>query len=237
MKKWNLATAGLALCVNLLAPLAALGGADEVSTARSVNAVEAPAMASWEAAALTETVLPVKRPLAVAVETALRLTAKPLQMPEETVQMPEETVQSPEETVQSPAMQPVPLSRYAGVSMSEEERRELAAIVFLESANQCAGGQQAVAEVVLNRVVSPDFPDTVHDVLHEGEGTPVPQFSTIVKLDSAEPLAAQYAAIDAALYGPSILPEDVVFFSRDGENDRVWGKIQDHVFCYAYIWE
>ena len=95
MKKWNLATAGLALCVNLLAPLAALGGADEVSTARSVNAVEAPAMASWEAAALTETVLPVKRPLAGAVETALRLMAKPLQMPEETVQSPEETVQSP----------------------------------------------------------------------------------------------------------------------------------------------
>lgn len=221
MKKWNLVTAGLALCVNLLAPLAALGGADEVSTARSVNAVEAPAMASWEAAALTETVLPVKRPLAVAVETALCLSAEPLPMPAEPAQRPE--------------AKPVP--RYAGVNMSEDERRELAAIVFLESANQCAGGQQAVAEVVLNRVISPDFPDTVHDVLHEGEGTPVPQFSTIVKLDLAEPLAAQYAAIDAALYGPSILPEDVVFFSRDGENDRVWGKIQDHVFCYAYIWE
>lgn len=134
-----------------------------------------------------------------------------------------------------PVLTPVP--RYAGVSMSEYERRELAAIVFLESANQCAEGQQAVAEVVLNRVISPDFPDTVHDVLHEGEGTTVPQFSTIVNLDSAEPSAAQYAAINAALYGPSILPADVVFFSRSGENDRVWGRIQDHVFCYAYIWE
>lgn len=221
MKKWELVTAGLAVCVNLVAPLAALGGAGEVSTAQGVNDAESPAMASWEAAAPTKTVLSVKHPLAAAVETALRLSAEPLPMPEE--------------PVQSPAMQPVP--RYAGVSMSEDERRELAAIVFLESANQCAGGQQAVAEVVLNRVISSDFPNTVHDVLHEGEGTPVPQFSTIVKLDSAEPLAAQYAAIKAALYGPSILPEDVVFFSRSGENNRVWGKIQDHVFCYAYIWE
>lgn len=217
MKKWELVTAGLALCVNLLAPLAVLDGAGEVSTARSVKAVEVPAMASWEAAASV-----VKHSLA-AVETALRLAAEPLPMPEE--------------PAQSPAMQPVPLPRYAGVSMSEDERRELAAIVFLESANQCAGGQQAVAEVVLNRVISPDFPNTVHDVLHEGESTPVPQFSTIVNLDSAEPSAAQYAAIDAALYGPSILPEDVVFFSRCGENDRIWGKIQDHVFCYEYIWE
>lgn len=132
---------------------------------------------------------------------------------------------------------PEPVPRYATVSMSEDERREMAGIVFLEARNQCAEGQQAVAEVILNRVISPDFPDTVHDVLHQNEDTAVPQFSTIGNLALAEPEAAQYEAIDAALYGPSILPEDVVFFSRDGENDRVWGKIQDHVFCYKYIWE
>lgn len=194
----------MALCANLLAPLAALGGDGEVSAAQDVNAGETHVIAVQEATAPTETVPPVMQPLAMEVE---------------------------------PMPEPERIPRYAGVCMSEDERREFAAIVFLESANQCAEGQQAVAEVVLNRVISPDFPDTVHDVLHEGEGAAIPQFSTIVKLDSAEPAAAQYAAIDAALYGPSILPEDVVFFSRSGENDRVWGKIQDHVFCYAYIWE
>ncbi len=136
-----------------------------------------------------------------------------------------------------PEPAPARIPRYTDISMSEGEHRELAGIVYLESANQCAEGQQAVVEVVFNRVISPDFPNTVHDVLHEGEGTPVPQFSTIGNLELAEPTAAQYAAIDTALRGPSILPEDVVFFSRDGENDRVWGKIQDHVFCYKYIWE
>ena len=65
----------------------------------------------------------------------------------------------------------------------------------------------------------------------------MPQFSTIGLLSAAEPGQAQYDAIDAALYGPSILPADVVFFSRSGENDRVWGKIGGHVFCYAYVWE
>lgn len=133
--------------------------------------------------------------------------------------------------------EPELVPRYAGINMSGEELWELAGIVYLESANQCHEGQQAVAEVILNRVASPSFPNTVHDVIHEGEGTKVPQFSTVMNLGMAEPLAAQYDAIDAALNGPNILPEDVVFFSRYGENDRVWGKIQDHVFCYEYIWE
>lgn len=130
-----------------------------------------------------------------------------------------------------------PVERYAGITMTEAERDELAAIIYLEARGEPAEGQQAVAEVVLNRVIRQDFPDSVHEVLHQGEGTAVPQFSTIALLETAGPTQAQYDAIDAALYGPSILPGEVVFFSRTGENDRVWGTIGDHVFCYAYIWE
>lgn len=193
----NLVTAGLALCVAILALLAAFMDVDGVSTVRGANVEETPVIAPWEADILFDTAPPV-----IAIEIT-----------------------------------PEPVPRYSSVAMSEDERQELAGIVYLEAGNQCAEGQQAVAEVVLNRVISPEFPDTVHDVLHQGEGTKRPQFSTIDNLDSAEPVAAQYEAIDAALYGPSILPEDVVFFSRNGENDRVWGKIQDHVFCYKYIWE
>lgn len=196
-RQGNLVTAGLALCVAILALLAAFVDVGGVSTVRGANAEETPIIAPWEAGILTDTAPPV-----IAVEVT-----------------------------------PEPVPRYAAVDMSEAERQEMAGIIGLEADNQCAEGPQAVAEVILNRVISPDFPDTVHDVLHQGEGTPRPQFSTIDNLASAEPVAAQYEAIDAALYGTSILPEDVVFFSRNGENDRVWGKIQDHVFCYKYIWE
>lgn len=130
-----------------------------------------------------------------------------------------------------------PVERYAGITMTEAERDEMAAIIYLEARGEPAEGQQAVAEVILNRVIHQDFPDSVHEVLHQGEGTAVPQFSTIAMLEIAAPTQEQYDAIDAALYGPSILPDEVVFFSRDGENDRVWGAIGGHVFCYAYIWE
>lgn len=194
-RQGNLVTAGLALCVVILALLAAFMDVGEVSTTQDVPSVETPVIAPFD-----------EPPLALVIDP-------------------------------TPLLPPEPVPRYSDVSMSEDEHRELAGIVQLEAGNQCAEGQQAVVEVVLNRVISPDFPDTVHDVLHQGEGTKRPQFSTIDNLASAEPVAAQYEAIDAALYGPSILPEDVVFFSRKGENDRVWGKIQDHVFCYKYIWE
>lgn len=141
------------------------------------------------------------------------------------------------EAIPTPEPMPTVVARYADVFMTEAERDELAAIIYLEARGEPAEGQQAVAEVVLNRVASSGFPDSVSEVLHQGEGTVVPQFSTIGLLSAAEPGQAQYDAIDAALYGPSILPVDVVFFSRSGENDRVWGKIGGHVFCYAYIWE
>lgn len=129
------------------------------------------------------------------------------------------------------------VARYAGVSITDAERKELAAVIYLEARNQGAEGQQAVAEVVLNRVIADNFPNTVHDVLHQGENSSVPQFSTVYYIDAAEPGQAQYAAIDAALYGKTILPDDVVYFSLEGENDRVWDKIGDHVFCRQYIWE
>jgi spore germination cell wall hydrolase CwlJ-like protein len=127
-------------------------------------------------------------------------------------------------------------ARYINISMTAEERDELAAIVFLEAGNQSSEGQQAVVEVVFNRVLHSGFPDTVHDVLHEGEDTSIPQFSTIYRISEAAPTQAQYDAIDAALYGDTILDADVVFFSRNGENDRVWGQIGDHIFCREYIW-
>ncbi|MDR1246115.1 MAG: cell wall hydrolase [Clostridiales Family XIII bacterium] len=126
------------------------------------------------------------------------------------------------------------VERYAGVTMTDAELRDFAAIVRLEAGNQSDAGRQAVAEVILNRVIAGNFPDTIHDVLYRGAGTAKPQFSSIGAAAATEPSQEHYDAIFAALRGPSILPADVVYFSRAGENDRVWGVIGDHVFCYQY---
>ena len=52
-------------------------------------------------------------------------------------------------------------------------------------------------------------------------------------LDEAEAWQAQYEAIDAALSGPNVLPMNVMYFATYPENDRVWGRIGGHIFCYG----
>jgi spore germination cell wall hydrolase CwlJ-like protein len=149
------------------------------------------------------------------------------------------TTPDTEPTMTTPTPEPTPtpmcskpVDRYSEITMSDEELDELAEIIYHEARGESFEGQQAVAEVVFNRVIADNFPDTVHDVLHQKK-----QFSTVRLLNTAEPRQEQYDAINAALYGPTILPADVVFFSQKGENDNVWGAIGGHVFCYQYNWD
>lgn len=131
---------------------------------------------------------------------------------------------------EQPAGEPEELeSGYAPVT--EEERELIARIVYLEARGEPAEGQQAVAEVILNRVAAENFPDTVADVVYQENPQ---QFTTAPFVDEATPGADQYAAVDAAINGEAVLPMDVVYFSREPENGNVWGTIGGHVFCYQY---
>lgn len=154
----------------------------------------------------------------------------------ETVTMPTIKAPTPVTTPQE-ELQEIVVPRYAQLDISDLDIEEIARIVWLESRGEPKEGQQAVAEVILNRVINPAFPDNVHDVIHQGEDSSVPQFSTVYDMDTAQPTEAQYEAIDAAMYGPNVLPEDVVFFSVDGENDRVFKQIGNHIFCREYLWD
>ncbi|MCR4604965.1 MAG: cell wall hydrolase [Eubacterium sp.] len=49
----------------------------------------------------------------------------------------------------------------------EKTLRYLACIVYTEAGNQCYAGRLAVAAVVMNRVKSPGFPNTIHGVLYQ----------------------------------------------------------------------
>lgn len=117
--------------------------------------------------------------------------------------------------------------RYPEIELSFAERQLLARVVWAEARGESAEGQQAVAEVVLNRMASANFPDDMRDVIY-GEN----QFRTVAVLGEATPGQAQYAAIEKAIYGPYVLPEDVVFFATYETNEKVWGTIGGHIFCY-----
>ena len=126
-------------------------------------------------------------------------------------------------TVEKPEADP----RY-NVELTWEQQQLLAKLIWLEARGESPDGQQAVAEVALNRLVSGKFGSTLEEVIY-GEG----QFRTTPFLDEAEAWQAQYEAIDAALSGPNILPMDVMYFATYPENDQVWGEIGGHIFCYG----
>lgn len=117
--------------------------------------------------------------------------------------------------------------RYPDVELSWEEMELLARVIWVEARGECAEGQQAVAEVVLNRLISENYADTLSGVIYAEN-----QFNSAPFLKDAEPGQAQYEAIDRALYGPYILPTDVVKFANYIVNDDIWGQIGGHYFFF-----
>ncbi|MBQ6718935.1 MAG: cell wall hydrolase [Oscillospiraceae bacterium] len=120
-------------------------------------------------------------------------------------------------------------SRYPDIDLTLAERQLLARVVWVEARGESAEGQQAVAEVVFNRMASDNFPDKLRDVIY-GEN----QFRSVKFLEDAEPGQAQYQAIERAMYGPYVLPTDVTYFARFATNNNVWGTIGGHIFCYEH---
>ena len=118
---------------------------------------------------------------------------------------------------------------YPGLTLTDEERKMIASLIWVEARGECAEGQQAVAEVIFNRMTSERFPNTVRGIVY-GEG----QFPTVAQgqLEKAEPWQAQYQAIDRALHGDPVLDKEVFFYARTALTPNVFGIIGNHVFCY-----
>lgn len=117
-------------------------------------------------------------------------------------------------------------SQYPGVELTREETDLLAKLIWREARGECFMGQQAVAEVVLNRLVSGKFDqDNVVDLIMAPG-----QFNTAKFLDDTEADALQYKAIEKALNGPNYLPTTVYHFARSVNSDDIWGSIGNHTF-------
>lgn len=124
---------------------------------------------------------------------------------------------------------PAEQSRYPGLELTQEEKDLLAKLICREAASEPFEGQQAVAEVVLNRLASGRFQSTVYNIVHAPG-----QFPSVPYLYKAKPDYTQYKAIEQALNGPYVLPEDVYFYATFRVNDNYWGQIGNHYFCYGY---
>lgn len=123
-------------------------------------------------------------------------------------------------TPESPAPEP----RYPEISLGWEEIQLLAALIWGEARGESLEGQQAVAEVVFNRMTAAGYPDTLEEVIRRGG------FGSLEMLEKAEPTQSQYDAIDRALYGPYVLPETVTRYANRKTEGTLWGQIGGHYF-------
>ncbi|WP_078427768.1 cell wall hydrolase [Alkalihalobacterium alkalinitrilicum] len=94
------------------------------------------------------------------------------------------------------------------INFSEEELDLLARIVRAEAQTEPFEGKVAVADVVLNRVESPQFPDTIKEVIYEPR-----QFQPVANGQVNKPADEEsIEAVEAALTDMRNISEDSLFF-------------------------
>lgn len=116
-----------------------------------------------------------------------------------------------------------------GIELTEEEYDLVARIGMLECGGEEDLGQQAVFEVIFNRVYHDKYPNNVIDVLSQ-KG----QFATWKNryIKRAAPTEQIYKNLDLVLTGQTdILPYETVYFSMGAQNKRVQEVIGCHYFC------
>ena len=114
----------------------------------------------------------------------------------------------------------------SSVSVSASEQELLAALIFCEAGNQPYDGQVAVGAVVMNRVRSGSFPDTITDVIYQsGQFTPAMTgwLDSVLASDGYTDSAMQAAA--DALAGSNPIG-DCLYFSTGGGGYQ----LGDHYF-------
>lgn len=112
------------------------------------------------------------------------------------------------------------------VSASVDDKTLLAAIIYCEAGNQSFDGKVAVGAVVLNRVNSSRFPNTIKGVIYQsGQFTPAMTGKLNRVLASGNIPSSCYKAAESALSGYNPIG-DAVFFSTGGSGY----KLGDHYF-------
>lgn len=127
----------------------------------------------------------------------------------------------------------VPDGRYDSIALTDDEYDLLALCVYHEARGESFEGQRAVAEVVLNRVLNPKFPDTVTGVLFQSG-----QFSTasLLNLNTAKDhasLSVAYEAVDYVLKETDYVFDSTVgYFRATPYTSCSYEKLGNHYFAH-----
>ena len=116
------------------------------------------------------------------------------------------------------------------LSYTEEELELLAHLIFAEAGSDWCSDkmQQYTGSVVLNRVNSSYFPNTLKDVIYQPGQYSVVKSGAINKT----PNQRAYDVAKFLLENSSVLPSNVIFQSQHIQGDGIYEKVQNMYFCY-----
>ena len=129
----------------------------------------------------------------------------------------------------------VELSRSAGPSYSEDDLYWLSRIISAESRGESWEGKIAVGNVVLNRVASPEFPNTIYGVIFDdrwgGQFEPV-RNGTVYQ----EPTQESVQAALACLNGENTVGDSLYFLAPDLTSNHWTMENRDYVTTIGAHW-
>ena len=120
------------------------------------------------------------------------------------------------------------------VSLTEEELDLIAAVVYAEARGEPMDGKVAVVNVILNRLKSGDFPDTISEIIFQGSA-----FSPVRNgwREKYKPTQDCYDAIEQALVSEDNTNGALYFYNpkiaKDGwiRSRRILVTINNHTFA------
>lgn len=115
-----------------------------------------------------------------------------------------------------------------GKSLNSEDAELLARLVYAEAGDDSDETQIAVASVILNRVASDSYPDTIAEVIYqEGQYPTVESGAIDQEPDERARENAQYVYQNG-----SQIPSNVLYQSGDIQGSGLWAQLDGEYFCY-----
>lgn len=115
-----------------------------------------------------------------------------------------------------------------GEALNSEDAELLARLVYAEAGDDSDETQIAVASVILNRVASDSYPDTIAEVIYqEGQYPTVESGAINQEPDERARENAQYVYQNG-----SQIPSNVLYQSGDIQGSGLWAQLDGEYFCY-----
>lgn len=127
---------------------------------------------------------------------------------------------------------PAPVLRYESVTLTDADITYAALCAYHEARGESFEGIRAVVEVILNRVLSDEWPDTVKEVIFQNGQFDCASYLTSADINEPELLTVCYDAVNYVLHNDDyVLDIDVGYFKSTPYTSCSYRQIGNHYFA------